>query len=243
MTEPPLAEQLEACTKRCREMDAPLAVRLQSFADDVRRLDPTFAEIVDRMVVHLRQVEAGATAPNLGEPLPPFVLPDEKGRLVSLEALTEQGPVVVAFHRGHWCPYCRINAEALAKIDPELKAAGAQLVIVTPETQHFTSELKADSSATCPILTDLDCGYALELGVAFRIPEEKRNAMAGAGFDISPFNDNTSWTLPIPATFVIGRDGRVKARYVDPDYRTRMDVDDILQAVRTERAISGKRRS
>jgi len=212
-------------------MDAPLGERLQSFADDVRRLDPAFADVVDRMVAHLHDVEAGARAPNVGEPFPLFVLPDERGRLVSLAGLLRSGPVVVAFHRGHWCPYCRISAEALARIDPDLKSAGAHLVIITPETQHFTRELKADASAEFPILTDLDCGYALDLGVAFKVPEEKRSAMSRAGFDISDFNDNSNWTLPIPATFVVGRDGMVKARFVDPDYRKRMDVDEIVRSV------------
>lgn len=233
MTEATLSDVLESCTRRCREMDAPLRNRLQSFADDVRRLDPAFADVVDRMVAHLCHVEAGAGAPNVGEVFPSFVLPDENGHLVSLEALLRNGPAVIAFHRGHWCPYCRISAEALATIEPELVSAGAHLVIITPETQRFTRELKADAQASFPILTDLDCGYALDLGVAFKVPDEKRKAMTTAGFDISGFNDNTNWTLPIPATFVVGTNGVVKARYVDPDYRHRMDVEKIIRAVRS----------
>lgn len=231
MSEPTFAEVLEACTQRCREMDAPLAERLQAFAADVRRLSPEFADIVDRMVERLHSSEVGATAPRPGEPLPPFVLPDEAGRLVGLEQLLEQGPVVVAFHRGHWCPYCRINAEALARMHPKLRAAGAQLVVIAPETQEYTMELKADVTAPFPILSDLDCGYALQLELAIKIPEEKRRAMTAAGWNIADFNDNASWTLPIPATFVVGRDGKVKARFVDPDYRRRMDIENILKAV------------
>ncbi|HEX2714013.1 MAG TPA: hypothetical protein VHM88_17605, partial [Candidatus Acidoferrales bacterium] len=71
---------LEACTQRCREMDAPLATRLSALADDVRRLSPEFAEIVDRMVNRLTQAGAGASAPSPGESMPSFVLPDESGR-------------------------------------------------------------------------------------------------------------------------------------------------------------------
>jgi len=99
--------------------------------------------------------------------------------------------------------------------------------------QRFTSELKSDARATFPVLTDLDSGYALELQLAIKIDEEKRVAMTRAGWDISAFQDNENWTLPIPATFVVGADGSVKARFVDPDYRKRMDVDDILAALRT----------
>src|SRR5262245_39923624 len=106
MSQPSLAEAMEACARRCREMDAPLSQRLSTFASEVRRLDPVFADVVDRMVNRLQQSHAGAPAPATGEQMPPFVLPDEEGRLVSLVELLKKGPVVASFHRGHWCPYC-----------------------------------------------------------------------------------------------------------------------------------------
>ncbi|HEY7747658.1 MAG TPA: peroxiredoxin-like family protein [Aestuariivirgaceae bacterium] len=231
MTQPSLAEVLEACTRRCRDMDAPLSARLSAFADEVRRLDPAFADVVDRMVNRLRQSKAGSPAPSTGDQMPPFVLPDEEGHLVSLTDLLKQGPVVVSFHRGHWCPYCRMSADALAKIDPQVRAAGARLVLITPEVQQFTRKFKADVNASFPILTDLDSGYALELSLAIKIDDEKRVAMTQSGWDIALFQDNQSWTLPIPATFVVGSDGLVKARFVDPDYRKRMETEDLLTAL------------
>lgn len=231
MTQPSLAEALEICTQRCKEMDAPLAERLNAFASDVRELAPEFADIVERMVERLIVNGAGASAPSVGDAMPPFVMPDESGHLVSLTQLLESGQTVVAFHRGHWCPYCRINADGLAKIDPEVKAAGGQLVVITPETQKFSKQLKSEVGADFPVLTDLDCGYALELQLAIKINDEKRGAMTQAGWDISPFNDNDNWILPIPATFVVGEDGMIKARFVDPDYRKRMEIDDLLAAL------------
>lgn len=232
MSEPSLSEELELCTERCKAMDAPLAKRLSAFADDVRRLAPQFADIVDRMVARLDAAQAGGTAPAVGALMPEFVLPDENGHLVSLAQLLKRGQVVIAFHRGHWCPYCRINADALADIEGEVGKAGGQLVVITPETQKFTRQLKEDARASYPILTDLDSGYALELHLAIQINDEKRNAMTAAGWDIAPFQDNNNWTLPIPATFVVGQDGIVKARFVDPDYRRRMDIEDMLAALR-----------
>ena len=89
------------------------------------------------------------------------------------------------------------------------------------------------SAASFPILTDLDCGYALELKLAIKINDEKRNAMTSSGWDIAPFQDNDNWILPIPATFVIGGDGVIKARFVDPDYRRRMEIDDLLGALKS----------
>ena len=232
MTASSFAQILEACTEQCRTMDAPLPDRLRTFADDVQRLSPPFAEIVERMIERLNQSEAGQLAPSAGDPMPSFVLPDQDGHLVSLDKLLANGQVVVAFHRGHWCPYCRLNADALSRIEPEVKEAGGQIVVVTPELSAFTNELRSDAKATFPILSDIDNGYALEMGLAIKILDEKRQAMIAAGWDISRYAGNKSWTLPIPGTFVVGPDGRVKARFVDPDYRKRMDVVDILAALK-----------
>jgi peroxiredoxin len=125
-----------------------------------------------------------------------------------------------------------MSADALAHIEPEIEAGGGQIVIITPEVQKYTRTLKDDVKAGFPILTDLDSGYALELGLTIKIDDEKRHAMTLSGWNISLFQDNDAWTLPIPATFVIGTDGIVKARFVDPDYRKRMAIEDILAAVR-----------
>src|SRR5215470_10783371 len=152
MTTQSFAEVLEACTQRCLQIDAPLAERLNALANDVRHLDPSFADVVDRMVNRLRQIEAGKSAPSVGDPMPLFVLPDETGRLVGLAQLLERGPVVMSFHRGHWCPYCRISADALARIEPEVRAASAEIVLITPEVQKFTSEFKADARASFAVL-------------------------------------------------------------------------------------------
>jgi peroxiredoxin len=235
MAEKTLAERLEESTERCRNMDAPLGARLKSFADDVRALNPEFASVVDHMVARLREAGAGEEAPKPGEPMPDFVLPDQNGRLVTLSGLLEQGPAVVAFHRGHWCPYCRINASALVAIEDKVRAGGATLVAITPELEKFTSELGTAVHASFPILSDMDNGYALLLNLAFYVGDEKRRFMTAAGWDVSPYQGNESWTLPIPATFVVGRDGRVTARFIDPDYRKRMEIDDILASVRIAR--------
>ncbi|WP_233416707.1 peroxiredoxin-like family protein [Halovulum marinum] len=223
-------------------MDAPLEQRLTVMADDVRRLAPQFAQVVDRMVDRLRAAGAGAEAPGIGEVMPPFVLPDETGRLVSLEELHKAGAVVVAFLRGHWCPYCRITADALAGVEPEIRLRGGRLAILTPEVQEFNAALKADAAADCPILTDLDNGYALALGLAIQLDDEKRSAMLHAGWDIAGFHANDHWILPIPAIFVVDRSGTVRGRFVDPDYRKRMDIEDLLRALDTARRATDRRR-
>ena len=233
MTEKTFVQILEDATERSRDMNVPLGQRLKAVADEVRRLSPEFAEIVDRMVARLVANNVGQSAPQPGEPMPDFILPDEACRLVRLTDLLDKGPVVLSFHRGHWCPYCRLNADGLAKIAPEVKSLGAQIVAISPEKGRYGAELKSYAKAPFPVLADINNGYALELNLLFWVGDEKRKAMEAGGFDIVPYQGNETWMLPIPATFIVGRDGVVKARYIDPDYRRRMDLHELLAALKS----------
>ena len=235
MTSKPLAEALEEAFQHCRGMDASLSERLDSLAKAVRRLSPPFADAVDRLVVRLQQSGAGESAPQVGEPLPPFHLPDEAGHVVSLDGLLNKGPVAVTFHRGHWCPYCRLNTKALAEAQKEIEREGSQIVAIMPDRQQFAEEFKAESKAQFPILTDMDNGYALSLNLLIWVGAEMERMISAAGWDIPNYQGNTSWMLPIPATFVVGTDGNVKARFVDPDYRKRMEIESLIAALRGAR--------
>src|SRR5262249_5010458 len=99
----------------CRDMDASLSERLDAFSSATRYLNPGYQEAVDRLVRRLKAYDAGKAAPKPGEPMPPFAMPDEQGHLVRLDALLAEGPLAMTFHRGHWCPYCRINTRAFAE--------------------------------------------------------------------------------------------------------------------------------
>ena len=230
MSSDSFAEVLEAAFRESRDMDAPLGVKLQKFADAVRSLDSTFAEAVDRLVTRLQDSNAGEAAPAPGETMPPFVLPDQDGRLLSLEQMLSKGPVAVAFHRGHWCPYCRINANALAEVHDRVTSKGGQIVAITPDRRRYTQTLKTDAEAPYPILSDLDNGYALSLNLAIWVGEEMRRMIHEAGWNLASYQGNEAWMLPIPATFIVGSDGRVVTRYIDPDYRRRMAIDDLVNA-------------
>jgi peroxiredoxin len=223
-----LAEAFE----QARSLDAPLGERLSVYARSLRDLNAPMAEAVDRLVERLHSGETVAGAPKEGEPMPPFLLPDHSGRLVALEEIVAKGPVAVTFARGHWCPYCRIAVSALAEIAADAEALGGQIVVVVPDRQSFAAKLRGETAAAFPILTDVDNGYALSLGLVFWVGEEMQRLMLARGADPGESQGNDSWLLPVPATFIVGRDGIIKDRHVDPDYRTRMEIDAVLEALR-----------
>jgi peroxiredoxin len=195
-------------------------------------LNASFAEAVDRLVSRLNAGSAVAASPKAGEPMPSFLLPDHTDRLVSLEDLVAKGPVAVTFARGHWCPYCRIAVSALAEIADDAKALGAQIVAIVPDRQRFAAQLRAETAAPFPILTDVENGYALSLGLVFWVGEEVQKFMLARNANLSEAQGNDSWFVPVPATFIVGGDGIIIMRHVDPDYRTRMEVDSVLEALR-----------
>jgi peroxiredoxin len=225
-------ESFDEAFQRVREMDASLDEQLRTFADAARQRRPDFAAAVDRLVERLRRYGAGGTAPQAGEPMPPFVLPDDAGHMVSLDQLLTQGPVAVTFHRGHWCPYCRININALAQAHKDIAAEGGQVVAIMPDRQKFVAEFKSQSNVPFPILTDMDNGYAMSLNLTIWVGAEMQKMMEGRQ-DLPTFQGNNSWMLPIPATFVVGRDGIIKARFMDPDYRKPMAIASVLTALRS----------
>ncbi len=223
-------ESLDTVFRRVRDLDVSLREQLRTFAETVRRDRPEFAAAVDRLVTRLRQYGAGESAPQVGEPMPPFLLPDETAQMVSLDELLNRGPVAVTFHRGHWCPYCRININALVQAHKELTADAGQIIAIMPDRQKFVADLKLQSNVPFPILTDTDNGYALSLNLAVWVGAEIQKE---GRLDLPTFQGNSSWMLPIPATFVVGRDGLVRARFIDPDYRKRMMIADMIAAMRS----------
>jgi peroxiredoxin len=232
MTSKSFAEILDEAFEQCSRMDASLNQRLQAFADTVRKLNPTFAEGVDRLVARLHQAGAGTAAPAPGDEMPNFLLPDDTGHLVSLEEILQKGPVALAFHRGHWCPYCRINTNALVEAQSKAQAEGSQIAAILPERRQFASELRTEAKAPFPILLDMDNGYAMSLNLAICVGEEMKRMMAESGWDLPAYQGNDAWMLPIPATFIVATDGRITARFVDPDYRKRMAIEDMLDALK-----------
>jgi peroxiredoxin len=122
-------------------------------------------------VTRLRHYGAGEAAPKIGDSMPPFVLPDGSAQKVSLEELLNHGPVAVIFHRGHWCPYCRININALVEAHKALPCS-AEIVAIMPDRRKFVADLKRQSQVPFPILIDANSGYALSLNLTIWVGAE-----------------------------------------------------------------------
>jgi peroxiredoxin len=215
---------------RCRDMDASLQTRLDAYSTAVKANIPDYSAAVDRLIERLSRNGAGATSPSPGELMPSFILPNEAGHLVNLEALLRHGPTAITFNRGHWCPWCRISVNALARIQGQL--GRGQVIAIVPERQKFAMELKAQARSPFSVLSDIENAYALSLNLAIWVGSELEQLLRSYGIVLSDYQGTDAWMLPIPATFVVGSDGRVKARFVDPDFRNRMAVEDILDALK-----------
>lgn len=216
--------------------EAPLHERMAAFSEAVREFGLPFAEAYDDLVARIRSGEAGSAAPEPGEPMPGFLLPDSSGRLVSLEDVIAEGPAVISFNRGHWCEYCRIELTAFRQGMSEIAAHGARVVSIMPESEVFTGKAAAEAGNALEILSDIDNGYALTMGLAIWLGDRVRNLYLSHGLNLERFQNSPNWFVPIPATFVVGRDGMIVARHVDPDFRNRMDIEAIIAALKTLRS-------
>ena len=213
-------------------MDGPLSRKLAAYSDRLRELNFPFAEAYDTLVARLIDGGIGAGAPKVGEPMPPFVLPARDGSLVHLDELLTSGPVVISFNRGHWCPFCKIELRTIAADHAEIAAHGGRVVSIVPDRQAFLGQLDADTDGKLLILTDIDNGYALSLGLVLWLGDRLKELMQGRGLHLEHIHGNDGWFVPLPATFVVAPDGLVVSRHVDPDFRLRMEVDEILAALR-----------
>jgi peroxiredoxin len=211
-------------------LDAPLAEKLTAFTRLSRQALPDVHDAYDRLVERI--APNGARAPAAGDKLPDGVLTDIAGRLVSMPSDFAGKPLVVSFNRGAWCSYCGLQLRALARGYPEISALGADVVAIVPERGQYARSLRETHDLPFNVLIDLDLGYALSLGLVFWIGEEIKSLYLQLGIDLERFQSNEGWFLPIPATFVVGRDGLVVARFLDPEFRRRMPIEEITDALK-----------
>jgi len=179
-------------------------------------------------------VDSGLAAGALkaGDQAPMFVLPDMHGRQVDLRGLLDAGPVVLSFYRGGWCPFCNLELRALAQALPNIEAAGGRLVAVSPELPDYGRGTAEADDIRFKVLSDAGNRVARKFGLVFTLPESLRPVYAGFGIDLSAHNGDDTFELPMPATYIISGDGRIRHAFVSADYTERMEPDDIIHVLR-----------
>ena len=173
-----------------------------------------------------------ASAPKPGDKAQSFALPNAVGNTVALSDFLARSPVVVKFHRGRWCPYCGLALGAMQRALPEMKALGASFVAISPRNPDNSLSTKEKAELEFEVLSDIGNQVAREYELVFFVPPELRPYFGEPDYPLPEFNDDDSWELPTPATFVINRNGSVSWAFVDVDVTKRADPDEVLAALR-----------
>ena len=187
-------------------------------------------------IEELRQSCARDNAITEGDIAPDCSLPDAKGGSVTLSALLAQGPTVITFYRGGWCPYCNIQLRAYQAILPQIAAAGASLVAISPQAPDRTLSTAETNALTFHVLSDLENRVARSFGLVYSLPEEIRAALRSVNKALPEINGDDSWELPVPSTYVVTGNGRVTLAHIDVDYTQRLEPEEILAALRSRKA-------
>ncbi|MER5353129.1 peroxiredoxin-like family protein [Kitasatospora sp. NPDC002551] len=205
---------------------------LRAFFESRRQQIPAeVGAVMQRAARELADSGQADRALTVGAKAPSFALPSATGRSVELAELLADGPVVLTFYRGAWCPYCNIALRSLQRHHDAIAARGARLVAVSPQNPDESLSYAEKNELAFDVLSDLGCGTAVQYGLAFDLPDDLAAVYARAGIDLDRFNAGHPRTLPIPATYVIDRSGTIRWAFVDTDYTTRAEPADILAAL------------
>ena len=194
------------------------------------------AQIVAASFEKLHASHTGESAIAVGDIAPDFSLPGATGAAVSLRDRLSEGPVVLSFYRGGWCPFCNLELQALQALLPEIRALGANLIGISPETPDNSMTSAEKHRLEFDVLSDIGNKTARDYGLIFTVYEEMRPLYIKWGLDVPASNGDDSWELPVPATYVIDSNGVARAAHVDKDYTKRMEPEQILAALRDIKA-------
>jgi peroxiredoxin len=209
----PTGELTRQLAEFAAKIPDPVTQRLEAAADDIT-------------------ASGVASGIGVGERAPDFTLPNALGEPVGLAQRLAQGPVVLSFYRGEWCPFCNLELRALQAALPRFQAYGASLIAISPQTPDHSLSATEKNELTFDVLSDVHQEVIAAYRVQFTVPADLKDLHLEVFHnDLSTHTADGSWDLPIPATFVVDRSGIVRARYVSADYTTRMDPDDIEAAL------------
>ncbi|HEU5435535.1 MAG TPA: peroxiredoxin-like family protein [Telluria sp.] len=192
--------------------------------------------VMERATAELIASGQAGRALKAGDRAPTFILNDPDGKPVSSAALLATGPLILSFYRGVWCPYCNLELQALQQALPGFQALGASLLAISPQTAANSRKSQRQNKLDFPILSDTRNDVAAAFGLRFALPDYLIDLYQRLKNDLPAFNDDPAWTLPMPARYVIGRDGVIAYAEVNPDYTLRPEPDSMLPVIRSLQA-------
>ncbi|MFF0795084.1 peroxiredoxin-like family protein [Streptomyces spiralis] len=205
---------------------------LRAFYDSRQEQIPAHVRaVMQRAGQELAESGQARTALTEGAKAPSFTLPSATGLSVTLDDLLAEGPVVLTFYRGSWCPYCNIALRSLQQHHDAITVRGARLVAVSPQIPDESLSYAEKNELAFHVLSDVGCDTAKQYGLAFDLPADLEAVYKGLGIDLHRANAGHARTLPIPATYVIDQDGIIRWAFVNTDYTSRAEPADILTAL------------
>ncbi len=166
-----------------------------------------------------------------GDVAPDFALPNQHNRIVRLSDRLANGPVVVLFARGGWCPFCTLTLRAYQAALPDIHAAGADLLAITPQPADTCSAVAERDLLAFPMLSDFGNQVADQYGVAYELAPVLQKVYRRLGHDLPRLNKTDDWRVPLPATFIIGPDGHVLTASVEPVAHRRLDPAEVVRVL------------
>jgi peroxiredoxin len=197
-----------------------------------KKAPPEVVAVFHKSTAELIASGQAARALKVGDRAPVFRLPDSEGTTVASAELLTNGPLVVTFYRGAWCPYCNMDLQAIEAAALQIRSLGASLVAISPQTQASSTKSQRDNALSFPILSDHGGEIAAAFGLRWRVQDELKAVMTAFKVDLATFNGEPSWTLPMPARYVIAQDGVIAYSEVNPDYTRRPDPSELLPTLR-----------
>lgn len=223
---------------------------LQVRAELDKQVPPEANQIMEDLILDLKQEDYAAKGPKMGDNIDDFTLPNiylnkqvgEKvqdfilkthlGEEVQLSKLLTNGPVVVNFYRGGWCPYCDVELNALQRALPDIEANNGQLVAISVEAPDQAINTQATKKLDYLVLSDVDCKVAEQFGILFDVTPNYDGLLTNFGIDLKQHNQSDKSQLVIPATYVINSDMEVSYAFLDEDFRKRADIDEIVNTLK-----------
>jgi len=218
-----------------------LAAALAAFREYfLARVPADRAKLIQTYIDRSRDDHVAANALRAGDRAPAFTLRNQNGIEVALAERSMRGPVILVFYRGGWCPYCNLELRAYQRLLPEIETAGGTLLAISPQQPDASLSTAEKNALAFDVLSDTGSRMAKAFGIAYTLPEPLRALYTQIGHALPEINADDSWTLPVPATFVLDRNGIVTLAHVDVDYRVRLEpqaaLDEVRRVVANERA-------